>query len=286
MSRLLTRSALAITALAVFGWSTPSAHAGGGGNGRGVRPDRSAVCPKVIGIDTYSTGAVLHVYTKALSTLTVQYSAQVGGGGSISKNGNTTSLVETKPAIATRDFTIPAGFLFENTGYNYAVTARQANGRTCTSKGTFRTQTRSATMHLTFVSVLNDSDQFGNGELTFDGLLDTQWFCAMGGSMYNLDLGDGDSIGTDVWIAQNDVPSTFEAAISVHDDDVDPVTIIDQGTCGMAGDGSNANFDWSTAYAQIVSTPCLCGSQTFALMLSTPGVPWVDMEVVVTVGWP
>jgi hypothetical protein len=229
---------------------------------------------------------VFNVSTSSAATVSVSFSAQVGGSGTVSLGGNTSNLTETKPAIGLRPLSVPAGSLAEDTGYRYALTARTAAGRACTSKGTFHTQQRSTSLHLSHVVVNNDSDDWGNGELTFDGFIHGQWYCQMDGSMYNLDLGDGDAIDTNVWIGQQQVPSSFDVAISVHDDDVDPVILLDGGTCGMAGDGSDDNFDWSTAEATIVSTPCLCASQTFPVLLSTPGIPWVEMQIEVTVAWP
>ena len=291
MNRPFRRAAIAAAALAISAVTAaapPSAFAGGGGagGGRGVVPDRSAVCPKVLKVEPFATGAILTVSTKAMATITVGFSAQVGPGGVIQVGGNSTQLVETKAAIGTRPFTIPPGLLSPDTGYNDWVIARQPNGRTCTLKGTFHTHARSATLTLSHVHVINDSDTFGSGELTVDGLVDAHWFCAMDGSWKDLDLGDGDDYWTPVSVTQADVPSSFPVAISVRDNDVDPFVLIDHGTCGMAGSGSDADFDWSTADATVTSTPCLCAQQTYPIALSTPGVPWVLLDGVVTVDWP
>jgi len=283
--RAVLAAALGVAAFTAAGPVAPAVFAGGGG-GRGVIPDRSAVCPKLLTVEPFSTGAIFTVNTKAVATLTVGFSAQVGAGGVVQVGGNSTELVEVKAVSGTRPFTIPAGQLSPDTAYNDWVIARQPNGRTCTLKGTFHTHARSAIMTLSHVHVIDDSDSFGTGELTFDGLVDTHWFCAMDGSWKDLDLGDGADDYTPVSVTQGGVPSKFPIAISVRDDDVDPFVLIDHGTCGMTGSGSDADFDWSTADATITSTPCLCTGQVYSVFMTTPGVPAVQLDVTVTVDWP
>ena len=173
-------------------------------------------------------------------------------------DGDLTNLVATKsdPGIGTTH-TIAMAQLSPATVYYWRVTASDANNLTHSTVGTLKTDARQVTVHLDRIKMTNDSDDLGDGEMSFHLSITGQNFW----NVYtNEDFATGQDLkNLGIVETMTSSPSTLGIRVMAVDDDCEAQLCVN-GLPNGFDNGSNADNDWSTATFGPIALPSQNGS--------------------------
>lgn len=169
---------------------------------------------------------------------------------------------------------ITNGAVSPNRTYWYAVTATDEAGKVYKELGSFKAQKRTLTVKITKITLTDDSDSTGTGELTFGMKVDMAGYGAKDfGNVYtNGDFGSGAS--KDVSIARtvpDNAPNFFTVYVEGQDDDCEGIGSLCVGGLAYSYDagGSNDDWDWATASKGVTGLPGTNGSGTWSATTSS-----------------
>lgn len=190
-----------------------------------------------------------------------------------------TDSARTKPAASRSSSTfqtttvITNGAVSPNRTYWYTVSATDEAGKTWKEQGSFQAQKRSIAVKITKITVADDSDSIGTGELDFAMKVDMAGYGAKDfGLVYtNHDFGSGTS--KDVSISRtvaDTAPNFFTVLVQGNDDDCEGIGSLCTGGLSYSYDagGSNDDQDWATAKTATLTVPGTNGSGTWTATTS------------------